>query len=61
MHVYLSHDVYAFWALYNTIQTMLVSNGPLADKERKYITLESKAAKNYKFEFPSHDLAFQVR
>jgi hypothetical protein len=40
---------------------MLVSNGPLADKERKYITLESKAAKNYKFEFPSHDLAFQVR
>ena len=49
------------FGLYNTIQSMLVSNGPLTDRERKYITLESKAAKSYKFEFPSHDLAFQVR
>jgi len=40
---------------------MLVSNGPLVETSRKYITLESKATKSYKFEFPSHDLAFQVR
>jgi len=40
---------------------MLGSVGPGEEQGRKFIKLEPRSFKHHRFEFPSYDLAFQVR